>query len=99
MCVPCCRTSIVPALTVCPANILTPSRWLWLSRPLRLVPPPLLFALVRRLLSRDCFLGLLAPRPLHRRFGRLGPGRKNCIDGQAGESLAVPVLPAITNFS
>jgi hypothetical protein len=41
--VPLCLTRIVPALTVCPANRFTPSRCDWLSRPLRLEPPPFIF--------------------------------------------------------
>ena len=45
ICVPRCLTRMVPALTACPAKRFTPSRFDWLSRPLRLEPPPFLCAI------------------------------------------------------
>jgi hypothetical protein len=78
---------MVPALTVCPANLLTPSLWLWLSRPLRLWAAPFLCAIC-------CLLFLLAPRFLHRLYVLYSRG-EYLIDVQAGKKLAVAVLPAI----
>src|SRR5262245_57354872 len=46
--VPTCRTRMLPALASWPANIFTPRRWPWLSRPLRLLPCPFLCAMARR---------------------------------------------------
>src|SRR6266567_5753427 len=45
-CVPCWRTMISPALTTCPPNRLTPSRWAFESRPFRLDEAPFLCAMV-----------------------------------------------------
>src|SRR6478736_3134933 len=50
-CVPRWRTMISPALTTCPPNRLTPSRWALESRPLRELEAPFLCAMsVRSLL-------------------------------------------------
>src|SRR5919202_6448737 len=43
--VPRWRTMISPPVTVCPANTLTPSRFAFESRPLRLEPSPFLCAI------------------------------------------------------
>src|SRR5262249_8743639 len=48
--VPTCRTRMLPARACWPANIFTPRRCPWLSRPLRLLPCPFLWA-IRRLLG------------------------------------------------
>src|SRR4030043_131635 len=86
--VPRWRTSIVPAFTACPANLFTPSRWLWLSRPFRLVAAPFLCAI--------CFLlCLLAPCPLHRLYNVFYSGREYPIDVQTSVKLAVTFLAAI----
>src|SRR6201996_2037376 len=44
-CGPGCRTMISPALTLCPPNRLTPSRWALESRPFRLDEAPFLCAM------------------------------------------------------
>jgi hypothetical protein len=81
---------MVPAFTLCPANLFTPSRLPWLSRPLRLVPPPFLCAIC-------CYLFFPAAGPLHW-FGFLRPRWKYLVYAQSGEKLAVPVLTAIANL-
>src|SRR6185436_5748339 len=50
--VPCWRTRMLPERTRSPPNFFTPRRWELLSRPLRLEPPPFLWAMS---LSFDLF--------------------------------------------
>src|SRR5580658_10399343 len=60
-CVPCWRTMISPALTSWPPKRLTPRRWAFESRPLRLDDAPFLWAisvLLRLRLGRGRRLGL-----------------------------------------
>src|SRR5512136_725656 len=51
--VPCCLTRIFPAFTNSPPYFFTPRRCPWLSRPLRLEPPPFLCAIVYLLFLMD----------------------------------------------
>src|SRR5512137_1363122 len=51
--VPCWRTRMFPARTNSPPYFFTPRRCPWLSRPLRLEPPPFLCAIVYLLLLGD----------------------------------------------
>jgi hypothetical protein len=67
---------------------LTPSLWLWLSRPLRLWAAPFLCAIC-------CLLFLLAPRSFHR-FDIFRSRWQYFIDIETGEKLTVAILPAIT---
>src|SRR5436189_274443 len=46
------RTMISPPLTVSPANVLTPRRWAFESRPLREEPSPFLCAMLSPLLGQ-----------------------------------------------
>jgi hypothetical protein len=87
--VPRWRTRIVPALTVCPANRLTPSRWPLLSRPLRLVPPPFLCAIF-------LYLFFLTACPFW--FVRFHSRFQYSFDTQSGVELTVSVLMAVAYF-
>src|SRR5450759_741876 len=67
--VPRWRTMISPPVTACPANVFTPRRWAFESRPLRLEPKPFLCAICLSLLVG--FRGWRADR-LRRLRGPLG---------------------------
>src|ERR1044072_4524266 len=55
------RTMISPPVTVSPANVLTPRRWAFESRPLRGEPSPFLCAMSLALHFRDLKTGELLP--------------------------------------
>src|SRR5262245_4424391 len=75
--VPRCRTRISPALTSCPPNRFTPSRWALESRPFRLDEAPFLCAI-------SVLLGLALGRLLGPRPGCLRLGRGLVVGGLAG---------------
>src|SRR5690242_21156440 len=74
---------MAPAVTVCPANTFTPSRWACESRPFFDEPSPFLCA-IGGLLRLAC--GLLARRPLRLRGRRLA----HRLDGDPRQLRAVP---------
>src|SRR5579863_8021408 len=78
------RTMISPPVTAWPAKTLTPSRWAFESRPLRLEPSPFLCAIG----------GLLRGRRRNRR-ARAAAARTDLGDLDPRQLLAVPGAAAI----
>src|SRR4030042_4406280 len=89
--VPRCLTMILPALTILPSYLFTPSLFPWLSRPFFVLPPPFFAATFRFLFSFRFF-------PSTWFTGNRISRSDNVIYYQPGISLPVSVFLVVTCF-